>query len=218
MRSLRIKHVLLFLLLWPALGGGTPASGQTVASLLDRLEKKYDAIQSLRASFTQTLTSSLSNETATVQGKLVLAGSKYRLETDAQTMVTDGTTSWIYLPEENQVLINAADADETAFSPSEFFSDFDQNYDAQLAGTQTIESAKHYIIKLKPKKSDSFFVTATVWMRDRDDMITQMEVTDVNETKMFFKMRNIEENPTLAAGTFTFRIPSGAEVIDLREQ
>jgi outer membrane lipoprotein carrier protein len=68
-----------------------------------------------------------------------------------------------------------------------------------------------------PKKSDAFFVTATVWMRDRDDMITQMEVLDVNETTMFFKMKNIEENPTLAAGTFAFRPPAGAEVIDLRE-
>ncbi len=207
-----------FVLAALVLVGSLPASAQPVSSLLDRLERKYDSIQALRASFTQTLKSAFSGETASMEGKLVLAGEKYRVETKSQTMVTDGKTTWIYLADENQVLINSADTEEGGFSPSEFFTDFEENYNVNLVSTQTLDGAKHFVLKLEPKKPDSFFETATVWMRDRDNMITQMEVLDVNETTMFFKMKNIEENPTLPAGTFAFKTPAGAEVIDLREQ
>lgn len=213
----RARTVSLWLVIFWAAGSIT-ATGQSASALLDRLEKKYDTIQALRASFSQTLKSSFSSETATMDGRLVLAGDKYRVETSNQTMVTDGRTTWIYLADENQVLINSADAEEGGFSPSEFFSDFDVNYKVMSTSTQTVDGARHFVLKLEPRKSDSFFVTATVWMRDRDDMITQMEVVDVNETTMFFKMKNIEENPTIPAGTFSFKAPAGAEVIDLREQ
>jgi outer membrane lipoprotein carrier protein len=102
------------------LGGAIPANAQSVTTLLDRLERKYDSIQALRASFTQTLKSAFSSETASLEGRLVLAGEKYRVETKSQTMVTDGITTWIYLADENQVLINSADSDEGGFPRANF--------------------------------------------------------------------------------------------------
>ena len=75
---------------------------------------------------------------------------------------------------------------------------------------------RHYRLTLMPKSADSFFREATLWMRDRDDVITKMAVLDVNETRMIFTLDNIELNPSLDADTFRFTPPDGVEIIDLR--
>ncbi len=80
----------------------------------------------------------------------------------------------------------------------------------------THDGARHYRLNLKPKSPDSFFREATIWMRDRDDIITKLTVLDVNETRMVFTLDNIELNPVLDTDPFLFTPPDGVEVIDLR--
>jgi outer membrane lipoprotein carrier protein len=189
---------------------------QRPGDVIERLKAKYDKIESLRAEFNQTMTSSYSPDKSTSSGVLVMMGDQYRVETSSQTLVTNGRVTWVYLPAENQVLINDFVKDESSFSLNDFFFNYDKHYNVSDVSAAQIAGQKHHVLTLTPKSRDSLFETVTLSMRDRDDVVTRLRVTDVNGTTMDFTLTNIQLNPSLGAGTFTFSPPSNAEVIDLR--
>lgn len=195
---------------------GDQASAQSADAVFERLKEKYASIESLRAEFSQTMKSSYMDEEATSQGILVIQGDRYRVETEGQTLVTDGSITWVYMPSQNQVLINDYHDDEQSFSISEFLFGYDENYHASDVTTTTIGGQRHFVLSLTPKRDDAFFTEATLALRDRDNIITQLQVVDVNGTTMVFNLDNIQLNPPLPDNEFSFTPPQGTEVIDLR--
>lgn len=195
---------------------GDQATAQDAETVFERLKDKYDSIESLRAEFSQTMTSSYMDEEATSRGVLVIQGDRYRVETEGQTLVTDGKVTWVYLAAQNQLLINDYRNDEQTFSISEFLFGHSENFDASEVTTTTMGGQKHLVLTLTPKKDDAFFTQATLALRDRDDVITQLQVVDVNGTTMVFNLNNIQLNPALQENVFSFIPPHGTEVIDLR--
>lgn len=206
----------LLLALAVLLLGQSTALAQSSNPVITRLKAKYDEIDALRAGFTQTMSSAYSEGEETFSGTLVLQGDKFRVETGNQTLVTDGAVTWIYNAADNQVLINDATEDETSFSINDFLFNFDDRYEVTEAEPVRIDGQRHYRLHLQPRAAESFFRDVTLWVRDRDTIITQLEVTDMNETKMVFHLSEVELNPRVDRSTFTFKPPQGAEVIDLR--
>ena len=196
--------------------GHSAAVAQDAAAVFSRLQQKYNDLDGLRAEFTQTMTSAYSDGQASSSGTLTLAGDRYRIETASQVLVANGEETYVYLPEQKQVIINDVVEDESAFTPSEFLLNYDERFNVGSVEAVTLGGQKHFKLTLTPKSSSSFFQTATLWLRDRDDVITRLEVLDVNETRMVFELKNVEFNPKLSATTFRFTPPSGVEVIDLR--
>ena len=196
--------------------GHPVANAQDADAVFNRLLTKYRSINALRAEFTQTMSSTYWDQDESFSGVLILQGEKYRVETGTEVLVVNGQETYVYRPAEGQVLINDVVADEASFSPSDFLLHYDQRFDVIDMDVVTYEGARHYRINLKPKSADSFFREATIWMRDSDEIITQMTLLDMNDTRMVFTLDNIEINPTLDESTFRFTPPDGAEVIDLR--
>ena len=195
---------------------GDQATAQDADDVFDRLKDKYDSIESLRAEFSQTMSSSYMDEEATSRGTLVVQGERYRVETEGQTLVTDGDVTWVYMPSQNQVLINDYNEDEQTFSISEFLFDYEENYDASEVALTQLGGKRHFVLTLTPKKDDAFFTEATLSVRESDNVITRLQVVDVNGTTMIFNLENIQLNPSLQENTFSFTPPKGTEVIDLR--
>lgn len=197
--------------------GQYAAHAQDASAVFTRLQDKYDSLEGLRAEFTQTMASAYSDETVSSSGHLVLQGDKYRVETDGQVLVTNGTATYIYLPGEKQLLINDVVEDETSFSPSEFLLNYDERFTVSGIETVQLDGVRHFKLGLLPKAQDSFFKEATIWLRDRDTIITRLEVLDVNETRMTFVLKNVELNPTLDARTFNgIDVPEDVQIVDLR--
>ena len=195
---------------------GDQATAQDADDVFERLKDKYDSIESLRAEFSQTMSSSYMDEEATSRGVLVVQGDRYRVETEGQTLVTDGDVTWVYMPSQNQVLINDYNEDEQTFSISEFLFDYEENYDASQVALTQLGGTRHFVLTLTPKKDDAFFTEATLSVRESDNVITRLQVVDVNGTTMIFNLENIQLNPSLQENTFSFTPPKGTEVIDLR--
>lgn len=195
-----------------------PAHAQDAETVFQRLQAKYDTLESLRADFTQTMTSTYSDDTAYSSGTLLLSNDRYRVETEDQTIVSDGTTTWIYVHSEQQVLINDAIQDETTFSPTEFFQHYDERYEATDVAPVQLDDESHYRLHLQPTRSDSFFREMTLWLRDRDTLVTRLDILDVNETRMTFDLKNITVNIPLEGNPFTFTPPDGVEIVDLRSE
>ena len=198
------------------LSGQQPAAAQTDGDPMERLRAKYESIDALRAEFTQTMTSEYSDTEETFEGTVILDGDRYRVEAGQNTFVTDGKVTWIYDTAKNQVLINDYVEDETAFSLNDFFFESNRDFELTSTETETVDGEAHLVLHLTPKRDDAFFSDVTIWMRERDDLATRLEVLDVNGTKMAFRLDNIELNPPVDDEMFTFTPPEGTEVVDLR--
>ena len=192
------------------------ARAQDAEDVFERLKDKYESIESLRAEFSQTMSSSYMDEEATSHGLLIASGEKYRVETEGQTLVTDGRVTWVYMPSQQQVLINDYSEDEQTFSVNEFLFDYDEKFELSNVQSTAIDGELHYVMSLEPKSRDAFFTEATLSMRARDNLVTRLQVVDVNGTTMVFRLTNIQINPPLESGVFSFTPPEGAEVVDLR--
>jgi chaperone LolA len=182
--------------------------------LVDRLERKYDGGQTLKAQFTQT--TSQNGQMNTLSGTLTLQGDRYRVETNRQTLVTDGETTWTYTPARKQVLVNDYAENETAFSPGRFFDGYQERYRVTNVRTAQRSGTRHRVLTLKPRQGGAFFQKVTLWMRASDAVVTRLVVMDANGSRMTFSLRDVTFGAETTASTFRFDAPQGVEVVDLR--
>lgn len=197
--------------------GTAPTQAQTspdAQALVDRLEAKYNGGRALQAQFTQTV--SQNGQTRTLGGTLTLKGNRYRVETDRQTLVTNGETTWIYTPARDQVLVNDYVKSKTAFSPGQFFDGYQERYRVTGVRTAQRSGTKHRVLTLKPKQDGAFFQKVTLWMRAADAVVTRLVVKDANGSRMTFSLRDVTFGTETTASTFRFEAPQDVEVVDLR--
>jgi len=189
------------------------ADAQSADEVLASLRTKYDSMTSLSATFNQTTSSTYMDETEHYSGDIFLQGDSYRIEMATQTIVSDAQLMWIYNKSENQVLINDYVDDETTFSLSRFLREFDSAY--TVGAFENTETGS--ILTLLPSDPYSSFQSVTMWTRTRDDLVTRLDVLDVNDVEMRFDLLDIVFNPSDPDGSFIFETPVGVEEIDHRD-
>ena len=213
-----MRHALIAIFWCTCLLLAPSADAQDGDALLRDVQQTYDALESLQASFTQTVTSDFSSDTTRLEGRLVLKQSKYRVETQEQVLVTDGTTSWVYTPADSQVVVNTAERDPSTLSPETFFTNYAERYDVVNTRSARQDGTPHTVLALTPKTSDTLFEDVTLWVRAGDPIVTRLQVTDRNGSTITIDLRDIELNPSLSDSVFQFEPPADVEVIDLRSE
>ena len=213
-----LLHSLAIFLIVLYAGGLSAVHAQTAEEIFDRLKAKYDTIETLRAEFSQTMTSEFSDDVETSSGVLTMKKDQYRVETQSQTLITDGITTWVYLPYEKQVLINDYEEDEMTFSINDFFFNYQDQYEVTEVKTARIDGLNHHVLTMIPTRGDAFFLSVTLSMRDTDDVVTHLEVVDANGTTMAFQLTNIVLNPVVEDDLFHFTAPDEVEIVDLRSE
>lgn len=186
------------------------------AALLDRVHQTYDAADGLRATFIQRTRSPFSSDTVALEGSLLLRGTQYRIETPQQTLVTDGTTTWIYNPETNQVIVNDYVNDESVITPDEIFTDYLERYRIVSARTASAEEHALVAIDLTADAASAFYTDATVYVNRDTAMLARVQLDDQNGTTTIFQLDDIQLNPSFPDDAFTFQPPPDADVVDLR--
>ncbi len=189
---------------------------QRAQALAARLADKYDSVQAMQARFVQIATSQFMDDPERFSGLLIFSQNQYRVETSTQTIVADGTTTWIHNRGEQQVLINDFVEDETSFSLTSFLRNFDSEYDVRADGQESLSGTQHDILFLTPRDDFSAYRSVRLWIRRRDLIVTHLVVIDLNDVTMTFDLSEIIVNPELDSQTFAFQIPEDVEIIDLR--
>ena len=199
----------------------TLAFGQTheysVKEITDRLQKKYDSLQDATAHFTQHVKFGFSKIEQNFSGIFRMKRpNKYRVETEYQTLVTDGTTVWSYSPVNKQVLIDRYKETPESFTPEQFLLNLPANYYASLIQQEKKADAIWFALKLVPKDDQSFIKSMKVWVEEGSWVVRKVEMLDVNDTEKTYNVQEIKINTGLKDGTFAFTAPAGTEVVDLR--
>ncbi len=194
---------------------GQSAIAQDADLIANRLQEKYDGVESMRATFTQTMKSDYLDSSESTTGLFVLNGKQFRVETTNQTFVTDGVVTWLFNSESNELLVNDY-VEEDMFPVRQLIFEYEDRYNVDGVRSETIGGQKTNVLSLSAKDEADLYRSVTLFVRDKDTVVTRLEILDANDTLMIFELTDIEVNPALDAGLFVFTPPAGTEVIDLR--
>lgn len=197
---------------------GLPVGKAQDALSLEALQARYDRLGTLRASFTQVIGSTFADDSTRIQGRVLLAGNKYRVETPSQTVVTNGETTWIYSPADSQVVVNDAGSQESTVTPQTFLTASAERYEIESSRTDTRSGTPHTVLSLKATAQSARFRKATLWVRQSDRIVTRLRATDRNGSTLDLRLHDIVVDSTLEGTPFTFSAPDGVEVVDLRAE
>ncbi len=189
----------------------------SVKDVTDRMQKRYDKIESATASFTQKVKFGFSQIEQQFSGTIAMKKpSKYRIESEHQTIVTDGSSVWAYSPVNNQVVIDRYKENQNSVSPERFLINLPSNYYVTMLGREREKDIALIVLKLVPKDDRSFVKTVKVWVENATWIVHRISILDANETETTYHLSNFQINTKINDSRFAFTPPAGTEIVDLR--
>jgi len=208
---------LLITLIWFLAPSLQTQQQPSIAEVTERMERRYQMIDNVTARFTQDVKFGFSQIEQNFTGTLIMKKpNKYRLESEHQTLVTDGRTVWAYSPVNKQVVIDTYKENQNSISPDQFLLNLPANYYATILGTEPGPPARKVLLKLVPKDDRSFIKSVKLWVDEQSWVVRKILIADVNETETTYTIENLKLNTPINDTTFTFSPPPGTEVVDLR--
>ena len=190
---------------------------ETGDEVLGRVKNKYEAMNDAFVKFSQKTTFELSKVEHAVTGILYLKKEgKYRVELDDQTIVTDGETVWKYSPIQRQVLIDRFKADGRSFSPERVLGGAPSGFIPTVLGKERVGKAETVVLKLAAKDEDSFVRVMKLWIDESTWLIRKAEYVDAGGARTEYLVSEFKVNIGLDDDRFTYQIPEGVDVVDLR--
>lgn len=176
-------------------------------SLLKELQEKYKTINDFTATFRQ------STKTGPVAaGEFYYkTKNKFRIELDSRTIVSDGETVWNYTPKNNKVIITFSDDETNSFS----IEDYVFNFPEKCKVGEILNDDGNKILLLKPNSAELDFKEVKLMIND-SSLIDEIELTDLMDNVYRVELKNTKINQSLSDKLFTFDIPQGTQIIDLR--
>jgi len=199
-----------------AAAGAAPAPDDP-QEVLANVRKKYETIRDAELKFTQRTRFPASTLEQRAKGTLSLKKEhKYRIETEDQTVVTDGETVWSYSVPNRQVLIDRFKPSDRSFSPERILGGAGDDYAAAAGGREKAGNTECVVLNLTPRGEGSLVHLLRLWVDPSEWLVRMAELTDVNGKVTTYTVSEIKLNPGLSDSRFVLQIPEGAEVVDLR--
>jgi len=196
------------------------ARAQSADAIIDRAAAAYARLNSMRAQFRQTLTNPLTGNTQTTSG-VILRRKPNFLSINFESgdrVAADGTTLWFYLPSSTpgQVirLPYSGDNANTVDPANQFLDSPRTRFTVSSAGSADLGGRATHAITLVPKRPNSAFTSAKVWIDDNDSSIRQFDLETANGLRRHVVITSFTANPALSRASFQFSVPKGVKVVD----
>lgn len=203
-----------FLLAPAAIAGGAP----TASEIVRNVQENYDRTNNAVVQFTQTVALPLSKLSKTIKGTLYLKkGNKYKIETDDNVIVTDGKTTWSYMPASNQVVIDNYRDDKNTIDPDKFLLNIPSDYYVVLLDAKQTDEDTAYILRLTPK-SDNSFIRSIKIVVTGSWTVRSVEVSDMSDNQYTYAVNDLRINTGLPDSEFRFSPPKDSRIVNLRQR
>jgi outer membrane lipoprotein-sorting protein len=202
-----------------ALGVLVPGGGCITADeLAKQVEDKYRSFETLSMDFVKMVRSKVFETKTTVQGKMIFKNpDKFRIETQDETVTSDGKFVWTYSAENAQVIKNLADRSEDFFKPYQYLSDFRSRYVPRLEGEEKVDGTRCFKLVLTPKEDDAFIINMTVWVDQKSLLAQKLIYQDLNGNQVTLTFRHIKPNRKIKDSEFVYQAPPGVQEVDLSQ-
>jgi outer membrane lipoprotein carrier protein len=200
-----------------------PLRAQSVDAAIDRAVAAWAKIKTVRGTFEQIVSNSLTGTSASSRGdymqerpnRLAIRFS----QPGKDAIIADGKIVWVYLPSSSpgQVIKrSASDKDAVPIDLTGQFLDAPRaKYTITAAGSRTVDGHAAQGLYLVPKKGASApFTKATVWVDEDDSLIREFEVVESSGVTRHIRLTSVEPNAAVDRGAFTFTVPPGVKIVD----
>jgi outer membrane lipoprotein-sorting protein len=205
-----------------ALGYPIPAAAQDAGEIIGRSARVYRSLASLQADFEQVINNPMI-DSAESKGTLVQAGSaKLAMrfsDPPGEAIVVDGKHVWIYTPSTvpDQVLRMKVPSGGPAYGYNLLAWLLDrpaERYNPSYLRSERVSGRTTDVIKLVPAVPNLPFTEATVWLDREDALPRRLEIQEHSGATRTLRLARLRTNAPVAEGTFTFKVPAGARLVD----
>jgi len=212
MKSLRITIVCLLAVL--ILSGAVCA--QERPALLDSLHERYETLNDLAVEFKQEVHSGVFATVDRTEGWMYLAGrDKFRVQTEEQTIVSNGELLWVYNRDNAQVTIDKVEKAHDLVRPSDYIFSFRDAYSSELLPDTTIDGTRCTVVFLDAAANDEFIQEMTLFISGKDRLTRRAEYLDINGNTVVIDFLNLKIDEGISDDIFKFKTPEGVEEVRL---
>ena len=204
-----------FTLLLIALSTILFAQDQVAKDVLDKLSATTKSYENMTIGFDFILQNTSQNIKETQKGILILEDDNFRLEMDAQTIINNGESQWIYLADMNEVQIMEHDPEDDMMSPNKLLTIYEKGYKYTYVGAEAEKGKRLQIIDLFPEESGAF-TKVTLAVDAAKSQLHKITIHDKNGGTYTYLITLFTSNTTVKPFTFNAADFPGVEVIDLR--
>jgi outer membrane lipoprotein carrier protein len=209
-----------------ALGEGTPSGSNsstaktspTVQDIIGGVEKKYGATGFL-AHFNQKSTLKALQITDKAEGRAFFkypGMMRWEYEKPArQQIITDGTTLWIFRPDDNQVMIGKASSYFGEGKGASFLSDIKLIRKSFNVSLEEKDSDENYTLKLWPKEQNLDLAVIYLLISKHTFDVTRVVTYNSYGDETIIEFGAPEFKKDVDDSLFRFEIPDGADILSL---
>lgn len=195
-----------------------PARTQPSAEeLLQRLQRRYETVNTLSAEFTQIFSSQgMRQEEAGVllmkkPGKMYW---EYR-RPNRKLFVSDGDRAYFYVPADRQVMVTNLNSEDTG-TPLLFLfgkGDLVRDFEVSDETDEDAQDPENRLLRLEPRRPRGDFSRILLEIDPVTLQITRLAVIEPIGSRNDYRLTGVQENIRVPDRRFRFKIPSGVEVI-----
>jgi outer membrane lipoprotein carrier protein len=199
-----------------------PAQAQDADQIIGRASQVYRSLASLRADFVQVIDNPMI-DSAESKGTLIQSGdaklSMRFSDPPGEAIVIDGKHVWIYTPSTvpGQVIRTKVPSGGPVYGYNLLAWLLDrpaQRYKASYLRSERVEGRSTDVIQLIPAVPDLPFTRAVIWLDREDALPRQLEIHEESGATRTLHLKRLRVNESVPKQTFSFKVPSGARVVD----
>jgi len=200
----------------------SPLGAQDAKAIIGRAAQVYRSLASLRADFVQVIDNPMIDSAAS-KGTLAQAGSaKLAMrfsDPPGEAIVIDGEHVWVYTPSTvpDQVVRLSVPSGGPVYGynllawlldrPSE-------RYRPSYLRAERVGGRSTDVIELIPAVPNLPFTKAVIWIDREDALPRRLEIHEESGATRTLTLSRLRVNESLPDRTFTFKVPSGARIVD----
>ena len=212
--------LVLFTLFLCATPAGVPAAdAPTFEDVLEAVDRYYESLHTLEASFTQLVEVPALEKSETYRGRLYFLKPDYlRLEYDepqGQLLVADGTWYWFYMPQPELPQAMRAPMEQKGAAPRYVLGGgMREKYTGRLLGEQVRNGIKTYVLDLEPIVPSPYYKALRAWVDASSFATRAVQYTDESGNLNIFDLFDLKPNVPISPGKFVFNPPPGTQILE----
>ncbi len=194
-----------------------------MGAVVDGLQKRYQAVNTITADFRQTYRApGVEQEESGVfwMKKPGLMRWEYR-QPEVKLFIADGHSTYLYMPDERQVMVSRFNAAELHSTPLRFLLGEGDIASAFAASPEVEEKAKlpgTLMLRLVPRAHEPEYSYVVLEVDARTFDVHRIIIRERTGNTSEFQLTNVKTNLKVNDRQFRFSIPKGVEVVHLDEK
>ena len=187
------------------------------SELTDKIQQRYDTLQSFRAFFLQKLTNASTKQTQERLGTIVFARPRFiRWETtspEEELLIIGKDMVWDYFPQEQTAYRYTVDQVLDSKTMIRFLSgeaNLKDDFKVQDLG----RDGEFQHLKLIPKEPEPNLVEGEIWVRPGQDMLERIKLVDFFGNINELELSGLELDVVVESKEFILEPPKGTEILD----